>query len=277
MNEDIPRWLVCGAGAGLAVDLGLYPLDTIKTRLQSRQGFFAAGGFKHIYSGMGSVAIGSAPGAALFFLSYRSINGCFKEESSLVHAFSASMAETIACAVRVPTELVKQRLQASSTKRRLMEVCMEIYRSNRFRGFYRGYLSTVAREIPFSVIEFPLWEFLKKAVAARKGSDCSPLEGAACGSIAGAFAAAVTTPLDVAKTRIMLSKAETAPTILGTLKEIYTSRGIPALFLGITPRVLWMTAGGFVFFGAYETVLALSYWAFPDKRKKLLAEPSLIP
>ncbi|EPB72065.1 hypothetical protein ANCCEY_08860 [Ancylostoma ceylanicum] len=242
MAEDIPRWLVCGAGAGLAVDLGLYPLDTIKT------------------SGMGSVAIGSAPGAALFFLSYRSVNAMFKEENSFIHAFSASIAEVVACAVRVPTELVKQRLQASSRKRSLTDVCREIYRSNHLRGFYRGYLSTVAREIPFSIIEFPLWEFLKKKVAARKQADCSPVEGAACGSIAGSVAAAITTPLDVAKTRIMLSKAEKAPTILMTVKEVYTAGGVGALFSGVTPRVLWMAAGGFVFFGAYETVLSLSYW-----------------
>ncbi|KHJ78451.1 carrier protein PET8 domain protein [Oesophagostomum dentatum] len=173
MAEDIPRWLVCGAGAGLAVDLGLYPLDTIKTRLQSKQGFLAAGGFRNIYSGMGSVAIGSAPGAALFFMSYRYMNSLFKEENSFVHAFSASIAEVVACAVRVPTELVKQRLQASSGKRALSDVCREIYRSNRLRGFYRGYLSTVAREIPFSVIEFPLWEFLKSKVAERKVSSAA--------------------------------------------------------------------------------------------------------
>ncbi len=28
-------------------------------------------------------------------------------------------------------------------------------------GMYRGYLSTVVREIPFSLIQFPLWEYLK--------------------------------------------------------------------------------------------------------------------
>ncbi|KAK6046698.1 hypothetical protein COOONC_15797 [Cooperia oncophora] len=111
----------------------------------------------------------------------------------------------------------------------------------------------------------------------KTGADCSPLEGAACGSIAGAFAAALTTPLDVAKTRIMLSKSEKAPTILKTLNEIYTTRGFPSLFSGIVPRVLWMTAGGFVFFGAYETVLALSYWVRPDKKKKNLHEPPLVP
>ncbi|KAK6027277.1 putative carrier protein PET8 [Ostertagia ostertagi] len=276
MNEDIPRWLICGAGAGLAVDLGLYPLDTIKTRLQSKQGFIAAGGFRNIYSGMGSVAIGSAPGAALFFLSYRTINGFFKEETAIVHAFSASLAETIACAVRVPTELVKQRLQASIPRLELRQVCREIYKSNRLLGFYRGYLSTVTREIPFAVIEFPLYEFLKKTIASRKGADCSPIEGAACGSIAGAFAAALTTPLDVAKTRIMLSKSAKAPTILRTLNEIYVARGFPALFAGIVPRVLWMTVGGFVFFGAYESVLAVSYWVCPDKKKNS-GKPPFVP
>ena len=48
-GDEVVRWLICGAGAGLAVDLGLYPLDTIKTRLQSQQGFRSAGGFSRIY------------------------------------------------------------------------------------------------------------------------------------------------------------------------------------------------------------------------------------
>lgn len=39
----------------------LFPLDTLKTRLQSEQGFKNAGGFKGIYRGIGPQAIGSAP------------------------------------------------------------------------------------------------------------------------------------------------------------------------------------------------------------------------
>ncbi|CAJ0599646.1 unnamed protein product [Cylicocyclus nassatus] len=241
-------------------------VDTIKTRLQSKQGFFAAGGFRHIYSGMGSVAIGSAPGAALFFVTYRSVNGMFNKENWLVRSFSASIAEIVACAIRVPTELVKQRMQASSSKRMLSDVCIEIYKSDNLRGFYRGYVSTIIREIPFSIIQFPLWEYWKDAIAARKGRECSPLEGAACGSAAGLVAAAITTPLDVAKTRIMLSTKPETPSIMTTLKEVYSTGGVKALFSGVTPRVLWLALGGFVFFGAYETVLSLSYWVCPDKK-----------
>ena len=54
-----------GAAAGFAVDITLFPLDTLKTRLQSKQRFIKAGGFRGIYSGIGSVAIGSAPGGML--------------------------------------------------------------------------------------------------------------------------------------------------------------------------------------------------------------------
>eukprot|EP01040_Poterioochromonas_malhamensis_P019112 gene19112-22499_t len=62
--------LIAGGMAGMAVDISLYPLDTIKTRLQSPQGFLKSGGFRGIYSGLGIAALGSAPGAALFFSSY---------------------------------------------------------------------------------------------------------------------------------------------------------------------------------------------------------------
>ena len=36
-------------------------------------------------------------------------------------------------------------------------------------GLYRGYFTTLAREIPFSLIQFPLWEFLKKQLATVTG------------------------------------------------------------------------------------------------------------
>ena len=54
--------------AGFMVDVSLFPIDTIKTRLQTPVGFWQAGGFRGIYSGLGSVAVGSAPGGKLCIL-----------------------------------------------------------------------------------------------------------------------------------------------------------------------------------------------------------------
>ncbi len=61
LTQSIPS-AQAGAAAGLSVDLLFFPLDTIKTRLQATQGFWAAGGFRGVYRGVGSVGVGGAPG-----------------------------------------------------------------------------------------------------------------------------------------------------------------------------------------------------------------------
>lgn len=67
LNLDLPlpqpkwRTLLAGAAAGLAVDTSLYPIDTVKSRLQSKQGFIKAGGFKEVYRGLPPVLAASVP------------------------------------------------------------------------------------------------------------------------------------------------------------------------------------------------------------------------
>ncbi|KAJ1502690.1 hypothetical protein HMI55_002783 [Coelomomyces lativittatus] len=205
--------LIAGGLAGTAVDTILFPLDTVKTRLQSPRGFHASGGFHGILSGLVPAVIGSAPTAAAFFVTYEYMKAFLSPwtsesfSSTFVHMIAASTGEISACVVRVPTEVVKQRLQAklySST----WNAIWTMYRTEGILGFYRGYFSTVLREIPFTCIQFPLYEVLKKQVSKYKQLQTppEPFDAAICGSIAGGVAASVTTPLDVIKTRVMLDK-----------------------------------------------------------------------
>jgi hypothetical protein len=58
--------LQAGGLAGLAVDVTLFPLDTLKTRMQAAEGFMKAGGFRGIYNGLSAAAAGSMPGGMSF-------------------------------------------------------------------------------------------------------------------------------------------------------------------------------------------------------------------
>ena len=267
--------LLSGALAGTTVDLSLYPLDTLKTRLQSSSGFLASGGFSGIYRGVGSAIIGSAPGAALFFCTYeysKSFLSARRQSTQIVtgaraqdeewlapieHMAAASLGEVAACAVRVPTEVVKQRAQAVqypsslSALRGILGQHRVIGLSGVWMELYRGWSVTIMREVPFTVIQFPLWESMKEYRRRTSGRESiSAWESGLFGSAAGAVAAGVTTPLDVLKTRMMLAKEKTA--MMPLLRDVLRESGPRAFFAGIGPRVLWISAGGAIFLGSYQ-------------------------
>ncbi|KIJ45176.1 hypothetical protein M422DRAFT_207442 [Sphaerobolus stellatus SS14] len=253
--------LLAGAIAGTAADFIFFPIDTIKTRLQSAQGFLNAGGFRGIYYGVGSIIVGGAPGGAAFFAIYNYLKQNSPIPAHLApvnHLISGSAAEVISCLIRVPTEVVKTRSQtATFGKSRFPSLiaAQKTYHADGLKGFYRGFGITVARDVPFTAIEFPLYEFLKVRLARYLGrKELQPWEAGCCGSVAGGLGAAATTPFDVLKTRVMLDVrgGEAKRSYLFYFREIRRNEGIKVLFAGAVPRILWMAAGGAVWLGIYE-------------------------
>ncbi|KAI0268127.1 S-adenosylmethionine transporter [Gloeopeniophorella convolvens] len=257
--------LIAGGLAGTSVDLLFYPIDAIKTRLQSDRGFYQAGGFRGIYKGVGSVIVGSAPGASVFFCTYDTLKRTLPTPPHLApvnHMLSASIAEVAACLIRVPTEVIKTRSQTSSygsLANSSLETAKLVWKADGLRGFYRGFGTTIMREIPFTSLQFPMYEFFKHRLSYllyHKPASLRPYEASLCGSVAGGIAAALTTPLDVLKTRVMLDLRDPSDPAylppLRRLRQIYVSEGHRALFAGIVPRTMWISAGGAVFLGMYE-------------------------
>ncbi|KAK7078512.1 hypothetical protein SK128_001116, partial [Halocaridina rubra] len=180
-----------GGFAGTAVDVALFPLDTLKTRLQSEKGFKSSGGFKGIYSGLGPAALASAPTAAVFFCTYEGVKqvlGARVTEAyqPVVHMIAASAGEVTACIIRVPMEVVKQRRQAQLYQSSI-QVVRDTLKYEGIRGLYRGYFSTVTREIPFSLIQFPLWELFKKTWSGYQGRYVDSWQSSLCGALADAL------------------------------------------------------------------------------------------
>ena len=174
---------------------------------------------------------------------------------------AASMGEIAACAVRVPTEVVKQRAQAGQYPSSLTALTSILYQRRThglvhvWRELYRGWSITVMREVPFTVIQFPLWEGMKKWSLGQRQrqsrpTDVTGVESATFGAISGAIAAGLTTPLDVLKTRMMLAKQRLS--LFTITSRIIKEEGGKAFFSGIGPRTMWISIGGAVFLGSYQ-------------------------
>lgn len=224
-----------------------------------------------------AAAAGSSPGAALFFGTYETMKPIIAKQQqlyvgndayspALTHMIAASIGEAAACLIRVPTEVIKSKMQTnaagSSTLTSTVQLVLSekgdtrAFASSIFGGLYRGYGITLMREVPFAFIQFPLYERFKVEWSNIQGYTTSPIQAATCGSISGGIAAAFTTPLDVIKTRLMLGSDKLGIPYKGAkdvVQRLINEEGSSVLLSGIQPRVMWISIGGFVFFGAYES------------------------
>ncbi|KAI4760808.1 hypothetical protein E4T52_03906 [Aureobasidium sp. EXF-3400] len=208
--------------------------------------------FRGLYQGVGSVIIATLPSctnalfvpptqppsdlipAGAFFTTYEGVKSTFTKYNPtlsgssspllpqpIIHSAASSIAELVSCAILTPAEVIKQNAQmvdtAKGEKTNATLQTLAKFRSNPL-ALWRGYTALAGRNLPFTALQFPIFERLKQAIKQHRedrGTRTNTLlengliTAASAGS-AGAFAAVVTTPVDVVKTRIMLAAASSA-------------------------------------------------------------------
>ncbi|BAT94348.1 probable S-adenosylmethionine carrier 2, chloroplastic isoform X1 [Vigna umbellata] len=247
---------IAGGVAGVMVETALYPIDTIKTRLQvARDGGKIV--LKGLYSGLSGNLVGVLPASAIFIGVYeptkQQLLQSLPENLSAVAHFAAGAIGGIASSiVRVPTEVVKQRMQIGQF-RSAPDAVRLIVSNEGFKGLYAGYGSFLLRDLPFDAIELCIYEQLRIGYKLAAKRDPNDPENAMLGAVAGAITGAVTTPLDVVKTRLMVQGSQNHyKGISDCVRTIVKEEGTHALFKGIGPRVLWIGVGGSIFFCVLE-------------------------
>ena len=137
----------------------------------------------------------------------------------VVHSAASSIAELVSCAILTPAEVIKQNAQMvdASSKTNATLQTLQRFRANPL-ALWRGYTALAGRNLPFTALQFPMFERLKEAIKDRRerhGKRTNTiLENgiitAFSAGTAGSIAAVITTPVDVVKTRIMLAAADNA-------------------------------------------------------------------
>lgn len=280
--------MMAGAAAGMTEHMVMFPVDTVKTRMQSYTGvrdyaatsvlraarrITATEGHAALWRGVGAVALSAGPAHALYFAAYeaalarleaRAERGVSPYLAPFAPAIAGATATVVLDGVMTPWDVVKQRMQLATDMRytSVLSCLRSVYATHGLSAFFAGYKATLLMNIPFTAVYFSAYEGAKKALLSRKqssNSDSKPQfsAGAHClaGGIAGGAAAAATNPLDVVKTRLQTQGELGARRYRGlwdALNSIRLEEGAKGLFRGIRPRVVFHVPAAAVCWTTYE-------------------------
>jgi hypothetical protein len=295
MNDSLLKNALSSSAASIIGRLFCHPLDTAKARLQAPGGHVFRGpwdalsqtaraeGIAGLYRGLGVVLLLGTPGTVMYLCSYdvvkaRLLQGTADENDFMVHFASGMSAEAFSCLIYVPVDVIKERMQVQRpgdqfAYRNTFDALRTIGTTEGLRGIYRGYWATLGSFGPFSALYFVFYERTKhltrQRLSGRMNESARELENVEipfhlvllCSASSGATASWLTSPLDLAKLRLQVSRgrASVDPSniayrgAIDVLIRAYQEGGIRALFRGAGARVLHFTPATTITMSSYET------------------------
>ncbi|XP_047321350.1 mitoferrin-like [Impatiens glandulifera] len=272
------QFMVAGSIAGSIEHMAMFPVDTIKTRMQVlgscpmksvsvRQAFgsiLRIEGISGFYRGIGAMGLGAGPAHAVYFSAYEICKQSFSvgnPNNAVAHAAAGVCATVASDAVLTPMDMVKQRLQLSNSPYKgVMDCVKRAMKEEGFRAFYASYRTTVLMNAPFTAVHFSTYEAAKKGlneISPENASDEKLIVHATAGAVAGALAAAVTTPLDVVKTQLQCQGVcgcdrFISGSISDVIRTIVKKDGYRGLIRGWMPRMLFHAPAAAICWSTYE-------------------------
>ncbi|KPP75546.1 mitochondrial glutamate carrier 2-like [Scleropages formosus] len=295
VQRSLPAKLIDGGVAGLVGVTCVFPIDLAKTRLQNQQGTkvysglldclvktIRAEGYLGMYRGAAVNLILVTPEKAIKLAA----NDVFRQKLSKggrlplwAEILAGCGAGTCQVVVTTPMEMLKIQLQDAgrlaaqrtvsaptpplteppSPRPSATGITLELLRTRGLIGLYRGAGATLLRDVPFSMIYFPL--FAKLNTLGRREQGChgdtqerAPfVQSFMAGCAAGSVAAVAVTPLD---------GEDSYRGLADCARRIWSREGPSAFLKGATCRALVIAplfgiAQGVYFLGAGEQVLAV--------------------
>ncbi|CAA6661807.1 unnamed protein product [Spirodela intermedia] len=235
--------LAGGLSCALSTSL-MHPIDTMKTRVQASTLSFPELISKLPQIGVRGLYRGSIPAILGQFSSHGLRTGIFEVSKLVLVNVAPTLAEIqvqslasfcstiLGTAVRIPCEVLKQRLQAGIFDN-VGEALVGTFQQDGFRGFFRGTGATLCREVPFYVAGMGLYAEAKKVAQKVLKRDLQPWETVADVDVGGGL--------------------------------LYPpQRGPLGLFKGAVPRFFWIAPLGAMNFAGYE----LARKAMDDKARE---------
>lgn len=232
-------------------------------------------GISSLWSGLSPTLVLAVPTTMIYFTTYEQlkyvINAQYVKYQQLrgvgleasesnpvwVSLTAGGLARTWAVSLVNPLELVRTKMQSQRMKFYQVRSCIkDLVKTRGIPGLWSGYTATLLRDVPFSALYWPLYEYTKTLF--DNDSFCVNFVS---GAVAGSVASTVTLPFDVIKTTKQLEIGEkdimqvhrgVARTNKQIVQDILRQQGARGLFSGLTPRILKVAPACAIMISSYE-------------------------
>ena len=282
--EQIWKTALAGANAGVAGTLLGYPLDNIKTRMQTGAGskmlrvfgdVVKKEGFWALYVGVANPLAALTILNTLNFSQYSKFRTFYKVRDEVIQKggfewkilLAGASVGPMSSLISTPFELVKTQMvlhsnQLGSNRTSAVRSAREIVRTHGFDALFSGHLVNTTREMVFIASYFAIYEHTKKSIAhmATKFGFSSNVAIPLAGGLSGAASWFISFPLDSVKSNIQgaaLHERKSRPYATTIAWNIMKERGLRGLYRGAAPSIARAFLVSSSRFTVYEGTLSL--------------------
>eukprot|EP01129_Flabellula_baltica_P006605 TRINITY_DN2487_c0_g2_i2.p1 TRINITY_DN2487_c0_g2~~TRINITY_DN2487_c0_g2_i2.p1 ORF type:complete len:168 (+),score=30.48 TRINITY_DN2487_c0_g2_i2:439-942(+) len=156
-----------------------------------------------------------------------------------------------------PMDVVKQRRQLNLVSYKgNIDCAKNIIKHEGIRALYAGYTTTITMTVPYNAIYFPVYEVVREIMKKKQTNyaDYNIITHLTAGAVAGVVAAAITNPLDVAKTRLQTQGdiGNNYKGMIDAMKQIGKQQGLSGYTRGIVPRMIFNAFSAGICWSTYE-------------------------
>jgi len=263
---------IAGAAAGMFGTLLGFPLDTIKTRMQTShtsmaftcRTVFRENGIGGFYQGVGSplmaLTILNSLNFTLYSLFTKGLHAVDGDHVYLERVYlSGALVGPAAALISTPFEYVKIQSQLNRNLSRNSAIAaMRIVKFYGLKQIYTGHVINSTRESVFLSTYFTAYESFKRI--GREIFHNDKVSVPMAGGFAGAFGWFVSFPLDSVKSKIQgqtltLDRRPKTVSAIKVLRNVVCEKGIRSLYNGVAPSIMRAFIVSSSRFTAYEVTL----------------------
>ncbi|KAK9490571.1 mitochondrial carrier domain-containing protein [Lipomyces doorenjongii] len=228
-------------------------------------------GITALWRGLSPTLVMTIPSNVIYFVGYDHLRDAIPIQSStLAPLIAGGFARMLSTTAVSPFELFRTRLQSVASSSQQSRSSRDAFlmtwdgvkvmvRTQGIGALWRGLALTLWRDVPFSAVYWTGYEKSRQVLdqynnGRTPGEAETFVQAFVAGAISGSFAAFVTTPFDVGKTRrqVLRNRDPTMDSMLALLRKIAKEEGVPGLFRGLGPRMMKVSVSCAIMISFYE-------------------------